>query len=371
MKIFPSIARLRLTIFLAAMFVLPLPLPAAEVTTLYEVAIPVVGQGAEERNRAIRQAFSEVLIRASGDRDVPGQPALQEAFADTLSYVQQYRYHKLSRDGLEPADEAHPSLELRVVFDARAVNQLLFNTGNPVWGRARPTTVVWLAVQEQTRRFLVGGDTGRAFQEEITRQARRRGIPVLFPLMDLEDQAALHFMDVWGNFRDSIMTASRRYQSEAILAGRLYRRQDGEWEGRWTLYSDAEPRFWSSSAESLATVLAAGIDGSADSLARRFAQRAGGVAGQMVLLSVSAVHELKDYARVLGYLESIDAVERLQVARVEGDKVLFRLNLRGDGKGLRQAIAFGGALAPEIGMDGAAPGMDRQREAILTYRLLQ
>ena len=371
MKRFPSIGRLCLTICLTFMTILPAHLLAAEVATLYEVAIPVTGQGAVERSRAIRQAFAEVLVKVSGDRNAPEQPVLKEVFANTLRYVQQYRYHKLSRGETAPTGEELPFLELRVTFDSRAVNQLLFSTGNPVWGRARPTTLVWLAVQDQSRRFLVGGDTGKPLQEQLIRQAQRRGIPVLFPLMDLEDQVALHFTDVWGNFQDSILAASRRYQSAAVLVGRLYQRQDGEWEGRWTLYSDAEPEFWSVTASEAGAVLAAGIDSTADSLARRFAQRGNMGSDQVVVLSVSAIRSLKDYARVLKYLESIDAVTHLQVSRVEGDSVFFRLNLRGDEKGLKQAIAFGGTLAPEDSLDDTISSGGGLSDMVFTYRLLQ
>ncbi len=340
---------------------------AAEVTTLYEVAVPVSGQGPVERGRAIREAFAEVLVKVSGDRDTPSQAALKDAFTDTLRYVQQYRYHKLPRQGGEPGDVELPTLELRISFDPRAVNQLLFDTGNPVWGRARPTTLIWLAVQDQTSRFMVGSDSGRTLQDEIVLEARRRGIPVLFPLLDLEDRAAVHFTDVWGNFQDSILAASRRYQSEAVLVGRLYHRQGGEWEARWTLYSDAEPQYWSATASEASAVLAAGIDSTADSLALRFAQRGGGSADRVSILAVSAIHTLKDYARVLDYLESIDPVSSLQVSRVEGDHVFFRLRIRGDESGLRQAIAFGGTLAPDAGPPPPAdePGM------VITYRLLQ
>lgn len=363
------VALLSIALVIASGALSPAP-HAAEVTTLYDVAVPVAGQGAVERSRAIREAFAEVLVKVSGDRNAPRQPALKAAFSDTMRYVQQYRYHKLVRHDAGSGDVELPALELRISFDPRAVNQLLFDTGNPVWGRARPTTLIWLAVQDQTTRFLVGSDMGQAFQDEIARQAQRRGIPVLFPLMDLEDQAALHFTDVWGNFQDSILAASRRYQSEAVLVGRLYLRQGGEWEARWTLYSDAEPRYWSATASEAGAVLAAGIDSTADSLALRFAQRGGGSANRVTALAVSGVDSLKDFARVLDYLESIDSVTSLQVSRVEADNVVFHLRIRGDESGLRQAIAFGGTLAPESG-SGSQDVMGGQPEQVFTYRLLQ
>ncbi len=380
MKQFNLIELFRLMLCALCMGVASSPLFATEVTTLYEVAVPVSGQDRSERNRAIREAFADVLIKVTGDRGTPTQPELKDALNDTLSYVQQYRYHKQKGEdaGIDAGKVILPGLELRVSFDSSAVNQLLFESGKPVWGRARPATLIWLAVQDQASRYLVGSNVGQEFQIEISRQAQRRGIPLFFPLLDIEDQAALRFTDVWGNFQDAIQAASLRYQSEAVLVGRLYRRQDGGWDARWTLTIDTESMHWSSSAVAVHDVLAAGIDNAADSLALRYAQKGGANADHVAVLAVSAVQSLGDYARVLKYLESIDLVTNLRVKRIEGSNVIFQLSIRGDETGLKQTIAFGGTLTPANDdmaslRHGAVnfANQDDYVEKISFYRLLQ
>ncbi len=340
---------------------LPAVVPAVEVDGLYEAAIPVTGQGEGERRHALLQAFARVLVRVSGDPGAPAMDALQGALAKPMGYVQQYRYRPLApaageekrgnRSGSTTGNEAEgdaPAFrqELWVSFDPRAVNTLLTEAGLPVWGRARPATLLWLAVNDWGQRFLVGGDVARHLQAQLNVAARRRGLPLFFPLLDLQDQSALQFSDVWGNFQDILLAASRRYQSAAVLTGRLYHRQDGTWEGRWTLYLDGKPASWDTAGTGLEEILNTGVDGAADRLARRYAQHLDPAAGRRITIEVQDVRNLEDYARTMAYLQSLDPVNRLRVVAVSQDKVAFEAAVTGSRENLAQAIAFGGTLAP-------------------------
>ncbi len=348
---------------------------AVEVDGLYEAAVPVTGQGERERRSALRQAFARVLVRVSGDPGAPASDALQEALAKPMAYVQQYRYRPLpspaasrsrSSTGSEIGNEAEEEApafrqELWVSFDPRAVNTLLTEAGLPVWGRARPATLLWLAVNDWGQRFLVGGDVARHLQAQLNVAARRRGLPLFFPLLDLQDQAALQFSDVWGNFQDTLLAASRRYQSAAVLTGRLYHRQDGTWEGRWTLYLDDRPAFWNTAGTDLEAVLNTGVDGAADRLARRYAQHLDPAAGRRITIEVRDVRSLEDYARTTAYLQSLDPVNRLRVVAVTQDKVAFEAAVTGNRENLAQAIAFGGTLAPaEASAPALTPALPRE-----------
>ena len=350
---------------------------AVEVTGLYEVAVPVAGQGVAERRAALRQAFAEVLLRVTGSRDALGQPGLKQALQRPMGYVQQFRYRLRplpeteggSDDGAPAEGLLEEHQELWVSFDPEAVNTLLAEAGLPLWGRARPATLLWLAVESGGRRELVGGEAGKPFQAALQQAARRRGLPLFFPLLDLEDQAALAFTDVWGNFQDTILRASARYHSEVVLVGRLYRRRDGVWEGRWTLYGEAPAAFWSVADADPETVLAAGVDGAAERLARRYAQRLDVSAVRAVTLRIDAVRSLEDYARTLRYLSSLDAIADLRVLAVSQDTLLLQTVIQGSREGLRRTIDLGGTLAattPDLppGGDDTAEGAD------LEYRLL-
>jgi hypothetical protein len=103
---------------------------------------------------------------------------------------------------------------------------------------------------------------------------------------------------------------------------------------------------WESAEGLQDEAVAAGIDGAAEQLAKRYALELTPGSGDGVLLTVENVATLTDYARVTQYLQSLDPVAEVQVARVEGAKVSFRLKVRGQTQGLIQTIAWGKTLAP-------------------------
>lgn len=155
----------------------------------YTRQAPVAGQREAERTEALRQAFGRVLVKITGDSDAAVRPGLQALLRSPLVYVQQYLYRPLPAGYVPEATAAAvPTRMLWASFDAQAVNQSLQRANAPVWGRMRPSTLVWLAVEEQGRRYLAGSDVGADLRRELEDRADARGIPLLFPLLDVEDQ---------------------------------------------------------------------------------------------------------------------------------------------------------------------------------------
>ena len=353
---------------------------AAEVEGLYETEVLVTSQGRDERNAAIRMALDEVLVRVSGDRNTPRLDALQGLYRRSLQLVQQYRYRALPRGaGLNGDQPGGMSQVLWVSFDAAGIDQALRKASVPLWGQVRPATLVWVVVEDGGVRSLMGADTLPEWKQVMQQQAERRGLPLFVPLWDLEDQVALRFTDVWGNFQDAILRASARYATEAVLVGRLYRQTGDTWESRWTLYQGAETAHWSLSSPSQNEVLSAGVDGVADHLGRRFAKVFDESQSGRVKVVVKDLITLEDYARTTQFLQSLDVVTAMQVESVVGETVTFDLQVRGNSEGLAQTIGFGRTLAnvpAVINVDGSdglqTPSWEMVDEAYdqLWYRLL-
>jgi len=353
---------------------------AAEVEGLYETEVLVTSQGRDERNAAIRMALDEVLVRVSGDRNTPRLDALQGLYRRSLQLVQQYRYRALPRGtGLIDDQPGGMSQVLWVSFDAAAIDQALRKASVPLWGQVRPATLVWVVVEDAGVRALMGADTMPQSKQVMQQQAERRGLPLFVPLWDLEDQVALRFTDVWGNFQDAILRASARYATEAVLVGRLYRQSGDIWESRWTLYQGSETAHWSLSSPSQNEVLSAGVDGVADHLGRRFAKVFDESQSGRVKVVVKDLRTLEDYARAAQFLQSLDVVTAMQVESVVGETVTFDLLVRGDSEGLAQTIGFGRTLADVpavINVDGSdglqTPSWEMVDEGYdqLWYRLL-
>lgn len=346
--------KMRFLLFLALYGLSGAVLAAVRADALYEAEVEVSGQGVEQRTEAIRSALTEVLVKVSGDRGAPLVLANAGLLEQATQFVQQFQYRAVAKPaqaGLPPAPE--PRLWVR--FDQGAVDKALRQQGLRVWGEVRPATLLWVALEEDGGRYLAGVDAMHETPSVLEARAQRRGLPVLLPLLDLEDQGRLSVADVWGNFRDSILRASARYQPEAVLAARVFRGAGDTWHGRWTLYvGDAPGLDWADQAGSREELLSAGIDQVADLVARQFAQVTGDAQVQVLQVSILDVDSLADYAQVGRYLQSLASVVQAEVVSLEPARVTFRLELRGDRRSLEQGVALGRSLVPAPAEPGAA-----------------
>ena len=307
---------------------------------LFESEVMVSSQQPDERTAAMKRALAEVLVRVTGKRELLGQEPAKSMLADPARYVQQYRYYTVP-------DSRPAQLRMRVRFDGNAVRSALHHQGVTYWGSSeRPDTLVWLAVEDRGERYIVAAQDGRAVYHKIRATAQQRGIPLIFPLMDLEDQSSARFSDIWGGFFEHVMTASGRYNPSAILIGRLNRAPSGGWVARWDMQIAGTASSWSDSDQQLENLLQAGIDNAADRQASRLAVTGPGVNTSAIIITVDDVNSLAAYARVNDYLSSLTAIRQYQVEQVAGSSVHYAVVLNGTLQGLRQTIVIGTVLEP-------------------------
>lgn len=316
---------------------------ADEVTNLYEASVPVENQGKDQRMDAIRAAFTQVLTRVSGRSDIADAqqfPAIADAIQTATRYAQQYRYVTMPPAG----DGQQPGLALWVRFDETALGTLLRNNHLPVWGTTRPATLLWLVVDNRGQRELLGADTQDEASSIIQARAKLRGLPLRLPLLDLTDRTSLHVSDVWGNFESTILQASQRYQTEAVLVGRVFQSYGGTWNGRWSLYVESGRDDWTITGNTLADVLNPGIDKTAEALALRYAQVYQVNTGK-VLVEVKAIKGLADYNRVVKYLQSISHVTAVQPVELKADSAVFQITIPGGRLAVARAVSLRHVLA--------------------------
>ncbi len=311
---------------------------ADDIPGLYETEISVNAQDVGERRAALTAGMRQVLLRVSGRSIVLTITAIEEALTRPTRYVERYRYR--NREGAEGAQEK----VLWVRFDEKAINKLLRDNRMPVWGRTRPAVLVWMVVDDRQSRILLGNNVSHPAKAFISEQARLRGIPLRWPMLDLSDRASITTSDVWGSFEDTIIKASRRYQTEAILVGRVYKTYAGSWSVRWTLYDHGHREDWNARAETLVETLVPGVDRMAGILAQRFAQVESDEQNKAVLLQVYGINTLAAYNKTLKYLSRLAVVTDVQPYTVFPDNVVFRLNSRNGRLAVSQAIALGHTL---------------------------
>jgi uncharacterized protein len=311
---------------------------AEVVDGLYEAAVPVAGKESSARNNALAAALLQVAVKVSGARDARANPVIVDASRRAARHMQQYGFRTTPSGGLL----------LQAQFDQRAIDALLGEAGLPVWSRTRPSVLVWTAVETEEGRTLLGADDSTGLSKVLLRAAYERGLPLMLPLLDLEDRGSLNVSDIWGGFGERLVRASQRYQSETVLAVRAYRVLPSLWEGQWRLFIDGSNDDWTTRGATVATVLEEGVHEAAGRLAQRFARSAAFADASGVRLSVRGIRALADYSRTLDYLRSLDLVSRVRVTRVDQDFVSFAVEARGGYAALQQVIALGNTLT-EIG----------------------
>lgn len=320
-----------------------LPLVAGE--SLYEVKLEVPDQSAGARLKVMPVAMGQVLVKVSGYGRVVENPFIKARFPRAKNYVQQFRYshEEWSVAELKANPELAPQrLMLWLRFDQKGVNQLLKEAGLPVWGSNRPLTLVWLAVEQAGERILVGANDSGLAKEFLEQQARQRGLPVRFPLLDLADNSKIRAADVWGGFRDVIMDASARYQPQAVLTGKLYSAAKG-YKVEWQLYHEGQQFNWKAEGDEVEALLAKGIDSTTDNLAMLFAEsyETGGYEAVFVIEEIDDFISLR---RVINYLESVPGVARVNIERIEGAVVRLKLDTEGGLDYVLKSISTGNIL---------------------------
>ncbi|MCC7412224.1 MAG: DUF2066 domain-containing protein [Gammaproteobacteria bacterium] len=322
---------------------------AAIVADIYQADVPIASRSDADRDSAMRSALRVVLVKLTGDRGAPQLAALRSVLRRAPDYALQYQYLAAPPS---VAGDAAPGLLLRVLFDQRAVDTALEPTGLPFWGRERPATAVWLAVDDGVQRALVGTDDVLGYAAAVRARAEQRGVPVVLPLLDLEDAANLRSDPA--SMGENVRLASQRYGTDAIVTGAVRSSAAGLWEGTWTLQIGDDTASWTTAGDLPEVVIDEGVDGLADALAARYAQPLASAADAGLDIVVYGVRGSDDYARILAYLGSLDAVTKVFVRAVRDDQVALELTARGGAQSLARTFALGDTLAP-VGA-GAAIG---------------
>lgn len=329
-----------LLIFLAAL-TLSAMARAVEVPTLFTAEVPFDREAENPRTDAYKLALAAVLLRVSGSELGNNEEAIDELFPNPASYVMQFR------PGAEDT--------LWVSFDGQAIEKELRNSGQTVWGPDRPLTLVWLAVDwGQGSREIIGADDpdraqnesrsidrNKLLRERILEIAERRGLPLLFPLLDTVDLQSVTFSDIWGGFDERIIAASERYEANSILIGRI--RPASSRRENWSYYFSGEQRSWNGSPESV-------VGEVADLLAAEFAV-GGNAPIESVAVTVSGVASVEAYGGLQNLLSKMGLIEGFMVTEVAGDRVTYRIDVRGGAERLRRALRFNGLIEQDIVTD--------------------
>ncbi len=339
---------------------------AARVDGLYAASVPVSSQQGKDRSAGFDAALREVLVKITGQRRVLEAPVYQsllpaESLVQTYSYAENPAYVRYVEEqaqlallsaAAEPESAAADTTEgvrgsvndeslgeadeepvpqpylLDVSYAKHALDAKLAEYSVPVWGEVRPSVLLWL-VRDDGERSLVGS-SDEAFIGDLKDLASRYGLPLYFPVADLQDQSSIVLEDLWGLFPGTAAQADLRYQPDLSIMMRVYQSQSGLWSANWLLPLGSEYLSGERYDAPLQEVWDALVFTLSESLASRYAvlQSSSGSNGHF-RLDIEGVKTFNEFIAVRSYLNGLPPVAAAQLEWVRGEVLRYELSLKG------------------------------------------
>ena len=311
---------------------------AVEVENLYTGRILVTDKTQKTRIKAHRWAIEQVITKVSGDREILSNRKIRRVVqSQTANYIKSFTFE---------TDEQGRTF-LVDVFDQSKIDQLLKSVDAAIWGQRRPSTLIWLAVEEGIQRSIIDKEAFPQITEFLYQSSDNRGLPIKLPLMDEQDSEAVFSSDVWARFNQAIVTGSTRYQTENIVMARMrmvYTEKEPEYSSGWLLefelIDDNESLLVGSFNGDQYTILRNMVNQIGDYFAAEYAIHSTSLDDRELELTLSGVNGLVSLKKAEDSLLSLPPVDSVYLQTLTGNSVKFKLSLVGEGLDVIRALAL-------------------------------
>jgi hypothetical protein len=326
-------------LLLLVLICMPIVASAVRVHSIYQDEVVVASQNAKDKANGVQTALADVFIKVSGNSHVlDNNPNLKANINRADQFVQEFSY-------TTPTDAPRTTPYLLFVrFDAEAINRLLREAGTPTWGQNRPLILVWLALQTPDHPLDIV-DSSTDFQKLLRQSAKQRGLPMIFPTMDVTDLSLVSVTDITKLNLTSLQQASQRYASGAMLIGDV-KQVKSDFKSHWQLVLGDNTWNWDVIGKTLPEVYSGVVDDVADALATRFGLINNSDALSELTLTVSGVKQHADLLSLIKYLQRMNTVNEVQLRSVSGSDIIFDLSLHGSRESFVQAASISKNLKP-------------------------
>ena len=308
---------------------------------LYDVEVPVASQSSSDTQAAAARGFATVLTRITGLEDIPRNPVVAAALENPERFYARYRFVRRP-SGVDGAVDQHTILEIG--FDPRAVQDLVRSAALPLWSANRPRVLAWIVMDAAATRIATNRDSSE-WVRTIEARGRDRGVPMQLPLMDLEDRERISDSTILGGFSEQILGASERYGTRYVLVARIWMNNGGLWRGTGSLMFEGRQTDFAYEGETRDLVGTKLIDAVADELVQRFVVFGLHTAG--INIWVSGVTTISDYGSLLRYLQSLEFIDRVDVAEVSINQIRVVVHTRSTLRQLSELLYSDGLIAKD------------------------
>lgn len=318
------------------------PALALPVAGLYSHQTSLLSESETARNQAFSRALRAVIVKLTGGDEALAVPGVDAALISASDYVEGVSYATL-----EVGTAASEQRLITVDFAPALIDSLLARLGVPVWNSNRPSVLVWIALQSsEGERRLMTPESDPGLVAALEAFARGRGLPLIFPVLDVEDRRALPETDLWDLREEAIFLASARYGADSILAGRIQMTPNSELVGLWQFQFQGESQIFDGFDTEVSAYAEAPLRRVATQLASYFSLPSVSGFEQRVRLRVDGIRSLEDYAGLIGYVEDLGVVAGYRLASLEAERLEIELQVQGDSRRLGELIALDRDLLP-------------------------
>lgn len=315
---------------------------AVEVDNLYTGKILVTDKTQKTRIKAHRWAIEQVITKVSGDREIlKNRTIRREVQNRTANYITSFAFE---------TDEQGRTF-LVDVFDQNKIDGLLKSVGAAIWGQRRPTTVIWLAVEEGIQRNVIDKELYPQITEFLYQSSDNRGLPIVLPLMDEKDKESVFTSDIWARFEKAVLDGSERYEAENAIMARMryvYSDKEPEYKTGWLLEYELINANGKLVSESLNgdqyEILRNMVNQVGDHFAAEYAIYNQVSDNNTLKLNLLGIKNIVSLKQAENYLVSLPPVAAIELQSMLNNKAEFELSLVGEGLDVVRALA----LLPEF-----------------------
>ncbi|MEC9240053.1 MAG: DUF2066 domain-containing protein [Pseudomonadota bacterium] len=305
---------------------------------LYDVEVPVATQSSSDTRAAAARALATVLTRVTGLKVIPRSPMVTTALRNPGRFYARYRFVRKAGGAKDAMDQ---QTVLEVGFDPRTIQDLVRSAALPIWSANRPSVLAWIVLEEDVPSLAASDDT-TPWVRTIKARSRDRGLLVQLPLMDLVDRERISGSTVSGGFSEQILGASERYGAQYVLTARIWMDGGGLWRGVGGLMFEGRQTNFAHEGETRDEVCEKVLDAVADELVQRFVVF--GVHTEGISIWVSGITSVSEYGSLLRYLQSLEFIDRVDVAEVSIDRIRIVVHTRSTLRGLSELLYSDGVI---------------------------
>ncbi len=362
---------LRVTFALFLMAFSFLSLHAATVDGLYEATVPIDSSGSANSKQVLREGMLQVLIKVTGNREVAEHPNVKLALSTPENFLVKYT-QKVIEISDEDSQNSPSNKTKKLVsvqnYSFERILDLLKISDIPAWGKQRPLTLAWIAIELEPQNRIILNESDVAhfnniYRNIVSNEASKRGVPLAYPLQDLEEQLNISTAAVWAQFPEELRTASQRYGADIIIAASLQAKNENTWYGKWKIITKDSTVEFVTEGSQLTIIMRKGINLLADNLAKMYTTHLAAPT-ELVKIKIEGVDNLSAYNRLEKYLTSLSVVDDVKVLRISKSSVEVAVKVKQGRKNLLTTLELDSKLVNT--RSGIGSFEDSNRQALNT-----